>query len=406
DSTVHRLSMSDMLRSMGCSRIHEAAEGAAALEMIRGLVEPPALVIVDFDMPGMDGIELIQHLAEQRARPAVIIASGAGSTLVSAVETIVRALGFPILGSLKKPVIGTRLQEALARFESITSEFGLRALQKECVPADKLKTAIAFGEVVPFYQPKISLHTGDVVGLEALARWRDAENGYVLPNCFIPVAEKSGSIRDLTLSMLDSVLLDLRYWQKQGHFFTVALNLSANSLSDRMFADEIVRRTDAAKIARGSLVLEVTENELAGDIAASLATLVRLRLKGFGLSIDDYGTGFSSMQQLSRIPFTELKIDRSFLQGASDRTHLRIILQSAIDMGRRLGLITVAEGVETVHELKLLKVLGCAQAQGFSIAHPMVRGDLLPWLDHHRERLAKMCASTIGGIPCEVGDCS
>ena len=160
----------------------------------------------------------------------------------------------------------------------------------------------------------------------------------------------------------------------------IALNISAQSLSDRRFANEIIRRVDDARISPSSLMLEITESALVSDLAAALGTLGRLRLKGFGLSIDDYGTGFSSMQQLSRLPFTELKIDRSFVHHAHDKWNLRAILQSAIEMAQRLGLTTVAEGVETREDMVLLRSLGCRYAQGYLFAAPMPASAISSWL--------------------------
>jgi EAL domain-containing protein (putative c-di-GMP-specific phosphodiesterase class I) len=135
------------------------------------------------------------------------------------------------------------------------------------------------------------------------------------------------------------------------------------------------------------VVWEVTESSLAADFGMALGNLAQLRLKGFGLSIDDYGTGFASMQQLSRIPFTELKVDRSFVHGAHQREHLRVILQSALDMARNMNLVTVAEGIETAEDWKLLQEFGCTLGQGYFAAKPMP-GEVLPgWIKENKARL-------------------
>jgi EAL domain-containing protein (putative c-di-GMP-specific phosphodiesterase class I) len=146
-----------------------------------------------------------------------------------------------------------------------------------------------------------------------------------------------------------------------------------------------------ADIASHQILLEITESALMKDQAVALATIARLKLHGFGFSIDDYGTGFSSMLQLSRIAFDELKIDRSFVSRATDSDHMSNILQSAVDMGRRLKITTVAEGVETIEQLQLLRGMGCDEIQGFLFARPMPAGDLLPWLVANEVRIASLC---------------
>jgi EAL domain-containing protein (putative c-di-GMP-specific phosphodiesterase class I) len=262
---------------------------------------------------------------------------------------------------------------------------------------ESLRHAISRGEIIPAYQPKLNLQPGtrhqqpQLAGWEALARWTDAQGISYAPCQFIPLAEQEHLIVSLTLSLLDQVLADLHSWQQQGFTTSVAINLSAASLNEPDLASNIIQRVVAAGIAPRQLSFEITESALVMDLPAALATISRLRLKGFGFSIDDYGTGFSSMQQLSRFPFTELKIDRSFVQGAPRQQHIRQILQSAVDMGRRMGINSVAEGVETLEELELLKALGCRQAQGYLIARPMPAARVIPWVQQELHTKLQLC---------------
>jgi EAL domain-containing protein (putative c-di-GMP-specific phosphodiesterase class I) len=199
--------------------------------------------------------------------------------------------------------------------------------------------------------------------------------------------------------MLDGILSDLNRWHQHNFFPIVALNLSATSLSEHGFASEIMRRVEACGISPRSLVLELTESAVVSDMASAIGALGRLRLKGFGLSIDDYGTGFSSMQQLSRLPFTELKIDRSFVHHANEKWNLRVILESAINIGHRLGLSTVAEGIETEKELALLASMGCKYAQGFLLARPMPADDIMEWRRRESPRLQQLCRQGTVKLP-------
>lgn len=191
--------------------------------------------------------------------------------------------------------------------------------------------------------------------------------------------------------MLDQVLAEMSIWNQRGQPLPVALNLSATCLGNRDLTNAILQKVSQARLNPGLITFEITESAFVMDLPAALASISRLRLKGFGFSIDDYGTGFSSMQQLSRFPFTELKIDRSFVHGVAERESLRAILQSAVDMGRRLGITTVAEGVESRAELQLLRAMGCRQAQGYGFARPMSGKALQAWLGEPLRAALRLC---------------
>jgi EAL domain-containing protein (putative c-di-GMP-specific phosphodiesterase class I)/CheY-like chemotaxis protein len=391
DSPLQRKSTVLALRRVGIDIIYEAGDGHEALIVIDRLLVPPAIVVVDLDMPGMDGIELIQQLAAKNYRPAIVIGSGADAILIGAVETIILELNMPLLGSMKKPLTDGFLRDALGRFQQALQR------QSEAFPdvseltPQRLQQAISDSEIVPHYQPKISLRSSSLAGVEALARWTCPDWGVISPARFIPLAERYGLINELTLSILDSVLRDMHDWKQNAVEIAVSINLSARALSDRHFCEQMFERIDAAEVDSAAIVFEITESALFSDMVTALSAVSRLRLKGFGVSLDDYGTGFSSVQQLSRIPFTEVKMDRSFVSGAPRRDHLRAILQSSIEMGRRLGLRTVAEGVETLAELRLLQQLGCDEVQGFLFARPMPSDELNEWLRFDQASVKKIC---------------
>jgi len=391
DSPLQRKSTVLALQRVGIDIICEAGDGREALAVIDQLLVPPAIVVVDLDMPGMDGIELIQQLAAKNYRPAIIIGSGADVILIGAVETIIVELNMPLLGSMKKPLTDVFLRDALGRFQQTMQRKSEAFPDVSDLTPARLQQAIANGEIVPHYQPKISLRNNSLAGVEALARWTCADWGVISPARFIPLAERYELINALTLSILDSVLRDMQGWKQGGIDVAVSINLSARALSDRHFCEQMFESISAAEVDSAAIVFEITESALFSDMVTALAAVSRLRLKGFGVSLDDYGTGFSSVQQLSRIPFTELKIDRTFVSGAPRRDHLRTILHSSIEMGRRLGLRTVAEGVETLAELRLLQQLGCDEVQGFLFARPMPSEDLSAWLLHDQASVATIC---------------
>jgi len=345
---------------------------------------------LDLELPGMDGIELLQRLVDQKAQPHVILVSGADEILINAVATMVEALNIPLLGAFRKPVNADALLSVLQEYGKVRTRSQRSSPRREVAP-DRLMAAIEGGEIQPYYQPKIGLQQGNLAGLEVLARWISCNRQVASPLQFIPLAEQHGMIGPLTLRLLDQVLTDMVLWRQVGIQVQVAINLSATSLADRNLASEIMFRVARMGIPPRAITFEITESALVVDIPAALATISRLRLKGFGFSIDDYGTGFSSMQQLSRFPFTELKIDRAFVHGAPQREQLRAILQSAVDMGRRLGITTVAEGVETEAELQLLKVLGCRQVQGYLISQPLPGHQMVSWIRNQLASVSTLC---------------
>jgi EAL domain-containing protein (putative c-di-GMP-specific phosphodiesterase class I)/CheY-like chemotaxis protein len=400
DSRVQRGNVIELLRQFGISKIYEADDGNAALEVVRNLFQPPAIVLLDLELPGKDGIELVQQFALENFRPRLIVASSADSSLLRSVETLILELGLPLLGAIQKPITEITLMNALDHFSMLASAISAAASSGDSeVGLSALRGALDQGLIGPYYQPKVSLSTGEMSGLEALARWRNPDGSLIPPSSFISVAENNDLVGCITLTMLDKILSDLSNWHLQNFFPVVALNVSAKSLSDRDFANEVLQRVDASGISPRSLVLELTESAVVTDIAAAIGTLGRMRLKGFGLSIDDYGTGFSSMQQLSRLPFTELKIDQSFVRHANEKWNLRVILESAITIGHRLGLATVAEGIETEEELKLLAAIGCRYAQGYLLAKPMPARDIMDWRKRETPRLQELCRASTVKLP-------
>ncbi|WP_341678626.1 EAL domain-containing response regulator [Niveibacterium sp. SC-1] len=386
DSEVQRRHLVSNLNALGISRVAEAADGNHALDLLETLNPLPAALIVDLEMPGMDGIELIQKLAERRMSLPLIVASSREAVMISSTETMISGLGLPLLGALSKPVAVPDLARALRKIDQYGA--GMPDTQPETgVPVEALREALAQQRIQPFFQPKASVARAMVRSTEALARWIEPASSPIPPARFIPVAEAHGLMAELTLTILDQSIAAMRLWNSRGVQLPVAINLSPASLADTVLTEGLIRRVAASGLDARQFIFEVTESAMMGGDAAATACLLRLRLRGCGLSIDDYGTGFSSMQQLSRLPFTELKVDRGFVTGAHARPPLRTMLASAIDMAGRLGLSTVAEGVETAEDWALLRELGCELAQGYLIARPLPAEEFLHELPQINHRL-------------------
>jgi EAL domain-containing protein (putative c-di-GMP-specific phosphodiesterase class I) len=356
------------------------------------LVLPPDVAIVDLEMPGMDGIELIERLHERQLAVPLIVVSGREAVLIDTVETMARNLGIPVVAGIRKPLRKEALAEALERWGRERTGPVMPADRAALPPIDpgELAAAIESGQIAVHYQPKVDMARGDVCGVEALARWTHPRLGAIGPDRFIAVAEQQGLIHALTMAVLREAFGAAARWRADGLHLTLAVNLSPRLLDDPSLVRELSQLLDEHGLDARRVVLEITENSVVDCMGVALGVLARLRLKGFRLSIDDYGTGFSSMQQLARIPFTELKIDRAFVHGAAQRTNLRVILTSALDMSRQLGLMTVAEGIETLPDWQLVRDSGCGVGQGFLVAKAMPAEELPRWIAAHEARLREL----------------
>ncbi|HTU61849.1 MAG TPA: EAL domain-containing response regulator [Polyangiales bacterium] len=375
DHDFQRSLASALLKDCGVSHIVGACDGEESLSILRE--QSIQVVLCDLQTPGMDGVSLLRHIAQEGLADAVIIASAMDIALICTVEEMARSCGLQVLGAVEKPLTRQKLSEMLARFRPRAAQSEPRAL--EMMGIDDIRTGLARDEMLPYFQPKVSLSTRRCTGVEALVRWKHPQRGLIPPLAFIPVAEGTPAIHDLTWMMAHKAITAMRSWERTAWPLSLSLNFSADVLCTNGVVE---RMTDAATryaIEPANLVLEVTESVIGRDTTQLLETLARLRLRGFGLSIDDFGTGYSSMQQLSRISFTELKIDRSFVRGAASRSHLRTILEGSLTLARNLRLKSVAEGVETQEDWDLLRDLGCDEAQGYFIAKPMPSDAFLDW---------------------------
>ena len=387
DSALHRLHAEELLQKLGVMEILHAGNGLEALDVLNTAAYAPDVLLVDLEMPGMDGVELLQQLMQRNLRMDVVVVSSRENALLTTVEMMSQTLGIAILGALQKPLTLERLAGVLRQHMKVTPDLS----KAKTYPLEVIAGAVDSGEFLCHYQPKIAIASGVIKGVEALARWQHPSDGLIYPDRFIDPIERHGAIMQrFTLRMLEHVLAQLQHWHAGGLQLSASLNISAQSFADARFVNEIIGKVEASGIEPKYLILEVTETAIMTDIGASLGTLARLRLKGFGLSIDDYGTGFASLQQLSRIPATELKIDRLFVHGCHQREHLIIMLESAVQLAEKLKLSVVAEGVELIEDWQELKRLGCEMAQGYLVAKPMPAEQLPHWIKTEQKRLRSL----------------
>lgn len=294
-------------------------------------------------------------------------------------RNLAEAHDLTVLGALSKPITPDGLKQMLDKSEDGGS--GQRAYGPvDALSVDELRAGIEGNELEVFYQPKVAVSDKRVIGVESLVRWRHKERGLIPPVAFIPVAEENGLIDALTDAVLVQATEQGGKWHASGYDIKVAVNISVDSLDRLDLPEYVVDMAAANGLDPSHIVLEVTETKLMQDIKSPLEILTRLRLKGVALSIDDFGTGHSSMEQLKRIPFTELKIDRAFVYGATHDASARAILESSITLAKSLGMSTVAEGVENQEDWDLIAKLGVDVVQGFFIAKPMPADEFNAWL--------------------------
>ncbi len=378
-----RTAVQKMLNALGVKDVLQANDGQRALDILQDA--PPGVidvVLCDLDMPGMDGMEFLRHLANSHPQPlSIIIMSGLDTALINSVEKMARAYGLRLLGAVEKPISQNKLGSLLARHFQHLNEHPICELHP-CT-LEEILAGVESQQFEPFFQPKLDLHKQHVVGAEALARWRHPRHGMLEPRDFIHVLESSEQMDTLTFFMLQEAAMASHLLHELGHNIVLSVNLSLSSLNDPTLADRITETMHSAGVEPRNIILEITESVTHTDSAAALENLARLRMRGFGLSIDDYGTGASSMQQLTRMAFTELKIDASFIQGMSENHAQRILVESCIEMAHKLNAKCVGEGVETESDCELLQSLGCDYAQGYYLARPMELTALLEFCAVH-----------------------
>ncbi|NHO79803.1 bifunctional diguanylate cyclase/phosphodiesterase [Micromonospora sp. CMU55-4] len=255
------------------------------------------------------------------------------------------------------------------------------------------------GEITMYYQPQIAIATGEVVGVEALLRWRHPRRGMVDPGELIQVAEQSAVMRLLTRRVVDDVVEQLAKWSAAGLTLRAALNVSVRDLHTGEIADQIADRLARYGVPPQRLQVEITEGALMADPRRVLASITQLHRIGVGIALDDFGTGYSSLQHLRRLPLSEVKVDRSFVLGMADDPDDAAIVRSMIELAGALGLRVVAEGVEDERTWRLLHAAGCDVAQGWFHARPMPAEDLVAWLSRYRPVRPVEAGSRSGAAP-------
>jgi EAL domain-containing protein (putative c-di-GMP-specific phosphodiesterase class I)/ActR/RegA family two-component response regulator len=372
-------------------RPETAASGVEALAMMQRL--DPAVVLLDLQMPGKDGIDVMHGMAAAKCTAKLVIFSGNDRRTLEVSAEIARQRGLTVVASFKKPVAADKLRQVLNGLSLELCPFD-EARLRECLEQDMLRL---------HYQPKIDLVTREICGVEALLRCQDASGRSISPESILAIAEQCGAVDEISQAIFAAAIQQRADWSKAGLDLGMAVNLSARGAMNPDLPDRLFDLCVKAQVPPEAITVELTETAVMNDSLLAMETLVRLRLRGFELSIDDFGTGYSSLVRLQQLPFSELKIDKSFVTTRQKSPENSVIIRTLAQLAQNLDLKCVVEGVEDEATLDFVASLGCNSAQGYFMS-PALPPDGVPrfvkewhtrqkW-QRHRNRAQKAEAET------------
>lgn len=356
------------------------------VEAFRALHESfrPTLILLDLVLGSGDGVEVLRSLASARSRVPIVLMSGLDERVLSSASRLGQSLDLDIVGVVMKPLTLGELRalfERHRRTTAVTPAAGAPAPADTDDGPDGPYGVLDASALVVHYQPQCRMDDGSMAGAEALVRWRHPDLGLMAPATFLARAERNGFMRALTCAVMREAVGQCRRWAASGHRVPVSVNLSPGLLDDLSLPDEIEDVTTGAGVSPSDVTLEVTESVAISRRQSAMDVLTRLRLKGFRLALDDFGVGFSSLLELQHMPFTDLKIDKSFVFDADADGSARAIIDAVINLGHKLSLQIVAEGVETTATWDRLREAGCDVAQGYLLSPPVDVTDFEAFLD-------------------------
>lgn len=342
----------------------------------------PTHLVIDLAMPNADGVEILRVLTERHCQARIIIASGLGRRVLDAAQRIAKENGLQVAGILPKPFSPRELRQLL---EVQTPQSSPQKLQpttpdmSEQITAQMIDTAVSEGQLAVFYQPKLSTADNSVWGFEALVRWIHPQHGMISPELFIPVAEQSSTIVEITNFVFAQALNFMSRLPTEMNLH-IAVNFSPCALGDPQLPELMLSQCTRYRVCPERVTIEITETSSMDNPLLMLEHLTKFRIHGFGVSIDDFGVGHSSLVHLARLPFSEIKIDRAFLMSAERSQESQQIAKTIVQLGNTFGIPVTGEGVESQWIMDFLRRIGCHYAQGYSIARPMPEEDTILWL--------------------------
>jgi len=353
------------------------------------------LVVLDLNMPGKDGIEVMRELTERQLNPSFILISGFDDRVLHSAKQFAESKQLTVVDTLTKPIeVDDFVDVVISAYAECRLAFLLKEKNEGAdsgyvspevepkhadISVDELRQGIKQQELIVYIQPQVRFSDGSLAGGEVLVRWQHPSRGLVFPDQFIPLAEEHRLMGELTESVIVKSIQAYQSLRQSGIKTMLSINLSAQNINDLAFPEKLGDLLAKYGIKPEAFNLEITESAMLTDTSAALDIFNRLRMKGFSLSIDDFGTGDSSLKRLFQSPFSELKIDQHFVSRIERDSDAMSIVKVCGLLAKEFKMHTVAEGIETQPVWDKLKTLGCDIAQGYFIAKPMPVNDFIHW---------------------------
>ena len=377
DSKAILVVMEAILNELEIPNITTCLSAQEALYKVKNASLKYDAVFTDLNMPDMDGMELIRHLGDMNYPGAIVIISEMDHKAIDLAADLAKRSNAHLIGNIVKPVQLTQVHTLLKKLDHLASH-----IEKpiESIDESQLLHAISHNEITPFYQPKINRYKNKITSVEVLARIVTANGQQLLPDHFISVAEDLDLINLITFQLFEKATTDfIALKECLGYKFKLAFNLSPCQLEDLSCPDKLALILKLNNLTPSEIILEITEQHALCS-SAQLETLNRLRIRGFDISLDDYGIGFTNVNQLKTLPFSEVKIDRTLISHIETDQFSQVITSSLVNIAIQEGISIVAEGIERIEELEYLdRFKEFILMQGFLICKPKSRSEFTVW---------------------------
>ena len=384
DHHFQRVTLVKMASSLNVEWVDSVCDGEQAIEKIAQYDFD--IIICDLMMPNMDGLAVLRAIKTLSFSGAIIISSAMDKSLLRAVKNLANEYKINLLGTLTKPASKACLISLFSIYcECDKEQKHNDELPTFCFSEQEIIKAFDEQQFVPFFQPQVSFTNGKLYGLECLARWQHPQLGILSPVHFIDTLESKGLLLGLTEKLFENSINELDQLPNDIRSAQLAFNLSSVCVSNDLLGKLLISHNDKGMLR--PITLEVTESSMISKPAKALENLTRLRMHGFKIAIDDFGTGYSSMKQLSYFPFNEFKLDKSFIQDCLTDINSQLIVESSLKLAKKLGLITIAEGVESEEQWLFLQELGFDVCQGYFSARPMPAVELPQWYNNWQSQV-------------------
>jgi EAL domain-containing protein (putative c-di-GMP-specific phosphodiesterase class I) len=371
-----------LLRKLGIDTLTEATNGVTALAVLAAS-PPPDVIVCDIDMPGMDGVEFITHVAERDLAGAVIIASALDAKVIDAVRAVGEGYGLQILGVLEKPLTARRLGELLGNYRPNPWSRSPTAHAMEggvSITGAEVRSALGDGRIRLHLRPGVDVATGRVTTADIVPTWLDPGGGSVSPEVFVPALAREGLLAELSRRSLEAACADVGCFAATGLDLRISVALAPDSLHMPELAVEAGDVARAGGVNPARITFALDERALRAAPGAALSLLTRLRVKGFGIALANFGTGNASIEQLRAVPFTEIALAPALVNAADVDPHRVRTLDDTVQLARELGVAIIGSGCESEDDLRLLLEVGCDRITGGFIADAMAADELPEWL--------------------------